>query len=589
MPVLSALLYLRLTSLKNFFRAQARRLRQPKYLAGAILVVAYFWFFVFRNLNIAFRKNGGLPGLGTGDHSALIIAFGALALTGILTAMWTFSSDKPGLHFTEAEIAFLFPAPLTRRLLIHFKLLSTLWGTLVQAFFFALIFHRGNLLNRHAPQILLAWWVLLSVMGLHSLGAALTIARVAESGISAGWRRFLIGSGLGLVGLATGWWIWREMPDIANFASILDWIGAILNGGALHWLLWPAKILLQPLHATGFTDYLIALAPAALILAAHYWWVRSMDTSFEEASIARAAHFAARRAEIQAKGTFHVGTKPKTGRQPPFNLSRTRWVELAFLWKNLLSTRPYFTVRNWMICAVVIIALWRGFSLWLGPEYWRAGGTIATVGTMVGALALIYGPLITRLDIRQDLANADILKTYPLPGWRIILGQMLAPVAILSGIIWLGLLAWFLGLHGHQPPSLSKVWFGPSMRAVFVCCCAGVTPFLVTLQLLVPNGAAILFPAVFRTVRIPGAGLDLMGQRMIFGFGQIIVLLLVLLPGAGAAALLIFITQWFLGPALSVVLASLIVALVFTGEIWCVSWWLGERFEKLDLSSELRA
>ena len=588
MPVLPVLLYLRLTSLKNFFRAQARRLRQPKYLAGAVFVAGYFWFFIFRS-NSTFGNMGKLLGEGSKDHGFLTLAFGALALSAILTAMWTFSTDKPGLQFTEPEIAFLFPAPLTRRALIHFKLLSALFAALLQAVFFSLIFHRGRLFNAHAPRLLIGWWVLLSVISLHALGSSLTIARLAESGLGAGRRRALIFGGLAAVGLATGWWIWHDMPDITNFESMLDWVAAVLNGGALHWLLWPARLVLRPLAAPDLSSFLLALAPAGLVLAAHYWWVGRMDVAFEEASIARAAHHAARRAEIQSKGVFRFGpAAPATGRRPPFDLARTRWGEFAFLWKNLLSTRPWLTVRTWLICAVTIIALWRGFSLWLGNSYWKAGGALATIGMMVGMMALVYGPLITRLDLRQDLANADILKTYPLPGWRILLGEMLAPIFILSGIIWLALLAWYLGLNGHQPPTLSLRWFSPGMRAVFTGCAAGLTPFLVTLLLLVPNGAAILFPAVFRTLRTPGAGLDLMGQRMIFGFGQIFVLLLVLLPGAGAAALLIFITQWLIGPALAEILAATIVALVFAGEIWCVLWWLGERFEKLDLSSELR-
>ena len=586
MHLASALLYLRLTSLKNFFRAQARRLRQPKYLAGAIFVVAYFWFFVFRHTHAALQ---GMNLPGSTNPGALALPFGALAVSLILAGMWTLTSDKPGLQFTEAEIAFLFPAPLTRRTLIHFKLLSTLFGSLLQAVFFSLIFNQRGFFNTRTPLWLVGWWVLLSIISLHHLAASLTIARLAEDGLRAGRRRMLIFGGLMAVAVFTGWWVWHDMPELANYASIFDWFAAVLNGGALHWLLWPARLVLQPLVTTGWSATLLALAPAGAILIVHYWWVGRMDVAFEEASIARAAHFAARRAEIQTKGIYRFGqATPTKGRRPPFALARTRWVELAFLWKNLLSTRPWLNVRTWLICAAAIIALWRGFSLWLGHEYWRAGGGLATIGMIGGTMALVYGPLITRLDIRQDLANADILKTYPLPGWRILLGEMLTPIAILTGIIWLGLLAWFLGLNGHQPPALSPRWFSPVMRAVFTCCCAGVTPLLVTLLLLVPNGAAILFPAVFRTLRTPGAGLDLMGQRMIFGFGQILVLLLVLVPGAGAAGLLIFITQWLIGPALAEILATVLVGLVFAGEIWCVLWWLGERFEKLDLSSELR-
>ncbi len=39
--MLGALLYLRLTSLKNLLLSRLRRLRQPKYLLGAAVGVAY--------------------------------------------------------------------------------------------------------------------------------------------------------------------------------------------------------------------------------------------------------------------------------------------------------------------------------------------------------------------------------------------------------------------------------------------------------------------------------------------------------------------------------------------------------------------
>jgi len=46
--MLGALLYLRLTSLRNLLRMRLLRLKQPKYLVGAIVGAAYFWFFFLR-------------------------------------------------------------------------------------------------------------------------------------------------------------------------------------------------------------------------------------------------------------------------------------------------------------------------------------------------------------------------------------------------------------------------------------------------------------------------------------------------------------------------------------------------------------
>jgi ABC-2 type transport system permease protein len=40
--MLNALLYLRVMSVQNWLRSRLRRLRQPKYLVGAIVGCAYF-------------------------------------------------------------------------------------------------------------------------------------------------------------------------------------------------------------------------------------------------------------------------------------------------------------------------------------------------------------------------------------------------------------------------------------------------------------------------------------------------------------------------------------------------------------------
>src|SRR6266571_217685 len=48
--MIGALLYLQLESIKNRLRMRLRRLKKPKYLAGAAVGAAYFYFFFFRNL-----------------------------------------------------------------------------------------------------------------------------------------------------------------------------------------------------------------------------------------------------------------------------------------------------------------------------------------------------------------------------------------------------------------------------------------------------------------------------------------------------------------------------------------------------------
>ena len=48
--MLGALLYLRLKSLETQVRSRTGRLRQPKYLVGAVATAAYLYYFFFRHL-----------------------------------------------------------------------------------------------------------------------------------------------------------------------------------------------------------------------------------------------------------------------------------------------------------------------------------------------------------------------------------------------------------------------------------------------------------------------------------------------------------------------------------------------------------
>jgi len=75
---------------------------------------------------------------------------------------------------------------------------------------------------------------------------------------------------------------------------------------------------------------------------------------------------------------------------------------------------------------------------------------------------------------------------------------------------------------------------------------------------------------------------------LIFGVAQLLIALLVAAPAAGAAALIIFSSQWLFGVGPAVAIACAVVLAILAGEAAVGLWWLGWRFEKLDLSTEIR-
>ena len=63
--VSGALLYLRLTTARGWLTSRLSRLKQPKYLVGAVVGVAYIYFFFIRNLT-----RNGMPRVGGGADTA---------------------------------------------------------------------------------------------------------------------------------------------------------------------------------------------------------------------------------------------------------------------------------------------------------------------------------------------------------------------------------------------------------------------------------------------------------------------------------------------------------------------------------------
>jgi len=164
--VLSALLYLRFTSLKNWLRMRLLRLKQPKYLIGAIVGGAYVWFFFLRRTFMPATVGTGSSrraiqqatqvfhdaGIAAPDNlTGIGIAVGAVVLLVLVTLTWVFSVERASLGFTEAEIAFLFPAPATRNMLVQFRLVDAQLRSLIGALVIVTIWI--------SAAALLLWWL----------------------------------------------------------------------------------------------------------------------------------------------------------------------------------------------------------------------------------------------------------------------------------------------------------------------------------------------------------------------------------------------------------------------------------------------
>jgi predicted outer membrane lipoprotein len=84
------------------------------------------------------------------------------------------------------------------------------------------------------------------------------------------------------------------------------------------------------------------------------------------------------------------------------------------------------------------------------------------------------------------------------------------------------------------------------------------------------------------------SGIDVVGQRILFLAGLLVVIGLALVPASIAAAAVYFSMQWIVGVPLAGAMALLAILAILCVEIGIGVRWLGHRFDQFDLSAELR-
>ena len=298
--------------------------------------------------------------------------------------------------------------------------------------------------------------------------------------------------------------------------------------------------------------------------------------AFEEASVEASHKLAARIAAMRA-GNWQGAKKTQKAKSPWFKLAAAGPPATALLWKNLIGVGQVLSVRLWIVLIVVVVAIGVGF----GGSTHNQDFSMAAAILLAVALgySLLLGPQLLRLDFRQDLPLADILKTFPLRGWQIALGEILAPVVVLAAGQWLLLLVG-AGLVFYLPGNQSVLFLAIALGAAFLL------PVLDFLVLLIPNAAVLLFPSWIQTGRDSPRGIEATGQRLIFALGQLLVLLLALLPAAIAFTGVLFLLKLALGDAAAIPFAALAATVILAVEAGFGVMLLGKLFERFDVSEE---
>ena len=573
--MLWASLYITICSAKNRIRARIRRLREPKYLIGAIVGAAYFYFTIFARMWGPLRSESHRPPLrpaaavSLAALGAAVPAVAGLALMIVMALGWVFPVDSGLLQFTDAEVQFLFPAPVSRRQLLLHRLMRSQIGLLFAAIVPALIVPSPT---GSRAKFALSIWIILVTIKVHFTGITLARASLRLHGADARhrqWVAFVLTFGSVAIIVAA---LARSLAlHPVNGLELLDRVGEVASSGLPRIVLWPFIALVRPILAQWRGPYLLALAGAAAVLAANVIWVLSSDTAFQEAAAEAQARSAAKklRAMPTPRSRANGWTLPLTGRPETF-----------FLWKNVMQmlreTNMATVLRYGAPVAVVLTT-----SVMLLHDNKDAATAFGTLAGGAAVMTVIMGPQIARTDLRQDLLHLELLKTWPIRASAVIRGEMLWPAAMLTMIVWFTIGAALTFSSAFLAVTLA--W-----RVSAALAAALMTPALVAAQLTIHNAAAVVFPAWVPLGTSRPRGIEAMGQRLIMLVAVLLGLLLMMAPGVITGGIIWFIVQRLAGPLALIPAAAACTAIVLA-EVLAATEALGAVFERLDLSGIERA
>jgi ABC-2 type transport system permease protein len=580
--VLRASLYIIVCSARNRTRMRLRRLREPRYLVGAIVGVAYLYFSFFGRLrgtrsnaerNAArTRRDRAAPALSSVPGLAASgPAFTGMALLFVATVSWLAPFDSGLLDFSEAETQFLFPAPVSRRQLLMHRMLRSQIGLLFGAIVLAVAVPSVSGSDR--LWLGLATWILLVTGKVYYTGVSLARARIGAA--SARERRLawlapaVVLAAAAIVATALTRAFLAAPPS--GFRDLVSLVGDVSLQPLPHIVLWPFMALTRPAFATTAGAYFTALAGSAAVLAATVLWVLKSDEAFHDA-----ADDAARRRSRQAQAQPAIGYR---ARATGWTLALTGRPEGAFAWKAAMQTLRAVEKRGLRQIAVVL------FALTVVATSAGRDGPAAALGTFALAaavFAILMAPQVVRIDIRQDLQHLELLKTWPVKAAAVVRGELLWPGTLITAVAWT-MIAVATTLSATVLPRTALGW-----RLAIGVAIAIIAPALVFAQLAVHNAVALIFPAWVPLGNQRARGLDAMGQRLIMLGATWLLLIVMALPGAIAGGLVWLALGWLFGPAV-LVLAAVVCSAIIAAEVLLVTEAVGPVYERLDVTAVERA
>ncbi|MCL5104907.1 MAG: putative ABC exporter domain-containing protein [Armatimonadetes bacterium] len=375
-----------------------------------------------------------------------------LSIGSVLVMYGAFSSGM--MIFSISQIDFMFPTPISRRSVLLVKLIRDYlrYGLYVTVFFFFI----GSPVFT-GLQVNVVPWGFVSIIALTLLlvlvvNVSHTINIIFTFGFERLKQAGIIIKAVMIVGLASIviYGLYQYAQSGSTYASILWAADSPVARFIFAPARWCSTLFLAPLLGVDFDDW-VHLGMLAVLAAASFVLLLSRRENIYEPSLGVSAKHAARRAAMRTgdyTGVRVDALKEKGARRaggitiPPFGRGA-----VALVWKSLLLRYRLSRgqILMMVVLPVVIVYVVKQFS-----------ATMEEIPKFMPAVLLYVVwsmSLIAPVEVRSELKQANILKSMPIPAWKVMLAQAInSTLYVIGGVFLFAVAMWVLmpGTRGEM-------------------------------------------------------------------------------------------------------------------------------------------